>query len=88
MVQLRDTKYAKELSTGSVALGPSDEGRMERLFVKGTGIEEIRFSWWKDGRMARRPLDLPEEALINLFQDAIGKGVFTANFRAKLQAIL
>lgn len=61
---------------------------MERLFIKKTSEEEIRFSWWKDGGMTNRPLDLSEKDLLELFEDAIAKGVFGANFKVQLKALL
>jgi hypothetical protein len=87
---VRDTSYATELCLpGTIRWPDGSEGRIERLFVKEPGHEEIRFSWWtKNGTMARRPLDLPEEDLIKLFQDALSKGVFTENFRSQLRALV
>ena len=64
-----NTEYADELcEPGSVQLGKDkdEEGRIERLRVKSTQQEEIRFSWWKSGRFMLRPLDLPEEDLLKL----------------------
>ena len=45
--ELRDTAYAEELARAIV-----DGARIERLFVKDEGQIEIRFSWWKDEKMA------------------------------------
>jgi hypothetical protein len=43
---MRDTKYARELREPGIKAWPSgSEGRIERLLIKQTGEEEIRFSW-------------------------------------------
>ncbi len=85
---MRDTAYATELATASIAFEGGDEGKVERIHVKENAQDEIRFSWWKDGRMIPRPLDLNEEDLIRLLQNAVAVGVFTSNFRARLRDIL
>ncbi len=82
---LRDTKQAKELARG-VAHG--GRYRIERLFIKKEKNEQIRFSWWKDARFIPRPLDLPEPALVTLFANALGSGVFDTGFEAWLKAML
>ena len=86
---MRDTKYARELCEPGVKKWPTgSEGRIERLLIKESGTEEIRFSWWKEGRLATRPLDLSEEDLLTLFEDAITKDVFTTEFKARLKGLL
>lgn len=80
---MRDTEYAKELASADI-----NGCRIERLFVKGENQEEIRFSWWVDGRMANRPLDLPEHELLALLRAAIAKGVFTPGFLRDLHSSL
>ena len=86
---VRDTKYARELREPGVKKWPTgSEGRIERLLIKKSGTQEIRFSWWKDGRLATRPLDLSEEDLLALFEDAIAEDVFTTEFRARLKSLL
>lgn len=80
---MRDTNYAKELATAEI-----NNCRIERLDVKDSGQTEIRFSWWPDGRMANRPLDLPEDELLALFGAAIDKQVFSAQFLEKLHGLL
>ena len=85
---LRDTPYANELcKPGSVKQGDS-ECRIERIRVKESDQVEIRFSWWKNGNLIPRPLDLPEEELLQLFKDAIDNGVFSETFKSKLREIL
>ena len=61
---MRETDYAKELIPPAVVTFPGgDEARLERLLIKETGSVAIRLSWWKDGRIMMRPLDLPEADL-------------------------
>lgn len=80
---MRDTDYATEIKTAEV-----NSCRIERLYVKGEGQEEIRFSWWPDGRMANRPLDLPETELLPLMREAISVGVFSDDFLRDLKSAL
>jgi hypothetical protein len=80
---MRDTTYATELATAEV-----NDCRIERLHVKGEGQDEIRFSWWPDGKMANRPLDLPEGLLLDLFRKAIEAGVFSDEFLRNLHSVL
>jgi hypothetical protein len=87
---MRDTAYATELSEPGAVRWPEidEEARMERLQVKESGQIEIRFSWWKSGKMAPRPLDLEENQLIALFADAIHKNVFSREFLTGLRQLL
>ena len=80
---MRDTHYATELATGTI-----DGAKIERLYVKKEQREEIRFSWWKDGKLMMRPLDLPEEDLLKLFDDAIENNVFSDSFKYGLVKLL
>ena len=74
---MRDTEYARELCEPGVMKWPSggSEARIEKLLIKETDEEEIRFSWWKDGKLAIRPLDLSEHDLIALFRDALRESI-------------
>lgn len=86
---MRDTKYAKEVREPGVVKWPlGSEGRIERLLIKKSNEEEIRFSWWKDGKLATRPLDLSEGDLLKLFQDALTNHVFTDKFLTQLRELL
>jgi hypothetical protein len=80
---MRDTPYATELATADL-----NGCRIERLHVKEQDQDEIRFSWWVDGRMANRPLDLPENELLPLLRLAIEQGVFTEAFLRDLHSML
>lgn len=70
----RDTPDATELDAAVIQDGDS-EVRIERLFVKASASEEIRFSWWRAGKMIPRPPDLPESQLLQLMKEAIEKCV-------------
>src|SRR4029077_9325626 len=86
---MRDTAYATEQISATLPLDDGEhEARIERIFVKDEGEEEIRFSWWKNGNIVPRPLDLDENTLLDLFQRRISAGVFTANFRNRLRGML
>ena len=73
---MRDTDYAKELVPPAVIkYEGGHEARLERLFVKESGDVEIRLSWWKDGNIVPRPLDLPEKDFMKLIVKGIQQGV-------------
>jgi hypothetical protein len=84
----RDTPYAREIARASIPVGDGSEARIERLYLKGTDQVEIRFSWWKSGRMTPRPLDLSENMLLALIREAIAQQVFSPEFVAELRAAL
>ncbi len=80
---MRDTDYATEIATADI-----NGCRIERIYVKEQSQEEIRFSWWPDGHMKIRPLDMPESELLPLIEQAIDKGVFSAEFQRGLLKVL
>jgi hypothetical protein len=88
MREMRDTKYARELVSASIPWPDSEEARIERLHIKEHNQEEIRFSWWKDGNIVMRPLDLEEKDLLLLFEDAVQKNVFSQDFLLSLRKII
>jgi hypothetical protein len=81
MPQMRDTEYATEQCTSKVG-----DNRIERLFIKAHKQVEIRVSWWPDGRMANRPLDVTEADFIKLLAQGIADGVLSGVFLPKLIA--
>ena len=82
-------KFKPLRSPGRVQLTDGDgEGRIEHVLVTEKGREGIRFSWWVDNIYRMNALELPESDLLELFQDAIRKGVFSNAFREKLSAML
>lgn len=80
---MRDTSYATELARADIG-----GQRIERLLVTDQGVVGIRFSWWKDGGMLPRPLDLPEDELLPLLREAIRQGVFSTQFVEDLKEAL
>lgn len=73
---IKATKYCYVLAQAWEA----EEGNsicLERIFVKG-GQEEIRLSWWKEGRLMTRPADLDAPDWVPLFSAAIKEGVFSS----------
>lgn len=81
---MRETAYANELKTAADIHGQ----RIERLYVKEKKRDEIRFSWWPEGRMANRPLDIPEDELLALMADALAEGVFSEKFTTELLVVI
>jgi hypothetical protein len=89
MRKMRKTRYALELCEPGVFQWPTgSEARIEKLLIRESNEEEIRFSWWKDGKMVTRPLDLSEDDLLVLFKDAFMKEVFSQRFRIGLKSLL
>lgn len=80
----RETQYARWLRTSN----PANDRRIERIHVKKNERDEIRFSWWPNGRFAPRPLDLPEDELLPLFRNAIEENVFSTEFLIGLRDLL
>jgi hypothetical protein len=80
---MRETRYASELATAELK-----DCRIERIHLKKEDRDEIRFSWWPNGKMAMRPLDLPENELLELIRLAVAEGVFTDAFLSNLRQIL
>ena len=76
---MRDTEYAIEQATAAIG-----DSRIERLFVKAENQEEIRLSWWPNGKMARRPLDMTEDLLVRLLAKGIREGVLSTRFLPRL----
>ncbi|MEP7306182.1 MAG: hypothetical protein ABJA98_11750 [Acidobacteriota bacterium] len=72
---MRDTDYAKLISESILPFEDGDEARLERILIKSSGKEEIRLSWWKNGKIVPRPLDLSEDAFWKLIAKAILDGV-------------
>lgn len=87
---LRNTRYARELARAALPdpNGSGHESRIERLRIHDKGIEEIRFSWWTNGRMQSRPLDLPQHELLTLLAKGIEENVLKPTFADDLKALL
>ena len=81
--ELRDTKYARERARACYG-----DARIELLYIKAEEEEQIRFSWWPNGKMAQKPLDLTEEDLLRLFGEAIKENIFSKSFKRNLAKLL
>lgn len=89
---LKSTDYCDLLKQGRLELDPFI-CTIERITVKASGEDEIRFAYYKktkndNERLILRPLDINENELLMLFADAVSKNVFTSDFQRKLKAIL
>ncbi|MGB7169073.1 MAG: hypothetical protein WBD32_08725 [Acidobacteriaceae bacterium] len=86
---MKETGYTTELTPSGIRSFPNgDQARIEKLYIKESGEEEVRLSRWKNGKMLPRPLDLSEDDLLILFRDALSKDVFTPAFRMVLRTML
>jgi len=89
---IRSTKYCDLLKQGRVDTDRSASA-IEKIYVKELGRTEIRFAYYKKtannrDRLVLRPLDLDEDELLELFDNAVKNEVFSENFRKKLKEIL
>jgi len=80
----------EQRAVGSCKLDEHDEARIERnLFaLDGDTWEALRFCKNRDGRHNRVHLVISEDEFIDLFRDALEKGVFRAKTLDRLRAIL
>ncbi len=80
----------EQRAVGSCKLDEHDEARIERnLFaLDGDTWEGLRFCKNRDGRHNRVHLVISEDEFIDLFRDALEKGVFRAKTLDRLRAIL
>lgn len=60
--------------------------RIERIFLKGSLEEAIRFN--RMGRVAVRPLEVTEDELLILLGDALAGAIFSRRFLIELHVIL
>jgi hypothetical protein len=76
------SKYCDVLKTTTLDLGAGEQARAEKIKLKANNIEEIRFSWrTQDGsKFVPRPLDLPENQWVELFDQAIKDDVVSQDF--------
>ena len=89
---VKTTNYCTILQQSIIDKGSYGYG-IERIIVNdGDGQEEIRLMYEKTtvrGRhLVARPLDLPEEDLLELISKAIQEKIFTKDFVNKLKDIL
>jgi hypothetical protein len=79
---------SKPIYATKIAHVEVDECRIERIHVVKLDQEEIRFSWWPNGRFVPQALDVTESHLLDLMAAAIKDGVFTPAFVAGLRKLL
>jgi hypothetical protein len=65
-----------------------DECRIERIHVTEFDRDEIRFSWWPNGKFVPQALDVTESHLLDLMAAAIKEGVFKQDFLTELRKLL
>jgi hypothetical protein len=81
MPTARDTKYATLIHQSVLKFPKGGEARIERLRIKSSDNIEIRMSWWKDGKMMMRPLDLGENDFLKLLAQSMREGVLLCDHR-------
>lgn len=78
------SKYKDLISEAQIHIADNEIAKVERIIIRETGAEELRFSWWKyEGEKPMfipRPLDLPEEQWVQLFYEAVKNKVVTQKF--------
>ncbi len=89
---ITETKYCKVLRQAKIREGNIGYG-IEKIFVKALNQEEIRFVYFKDTlrkkqQLIARPLDLPEDDLIELIKESVNKNVFSKEFILNLKEIV
>lgn len=66
--------------------------KIERIFVKHKEQIEIRFAYYKQKKgkdyLIPRPLDVSEDELFEVMQDAFQSGVFSNDFKEKMKLLL
>ena len=90
---IKTTDYCTVLQQSIIDKGTYAYG-IERIIVNdGDGQEEIRWVFFKDTirgkkQLIARPLDLPEEDLLELISNAIDDKVFSIKFINELKNII
>lgn len=84
------SNYCDVLKSTILDLGDGEQARAEKIIVKSTGVEELRFSWrtQNGAQFQRAPLDLPEEQWIGLFDIAIKNDIVSQDFIKEMIKIL
>lgn len=80
----------EQLAVGAVNVDQHNQARIERnLFaINGRSWEALRFCKNRDGRHNRVHLVIDQDAFVDLFRDAVGKGVFSDETLQKMRVIL
>lgn len=76
------SNYKKLIKEVQINIGGDEIAKAEKIIVNATNQEELRFSWWTNyGKQFNlRPLDLPEEQWIELFDAAVKNGIVSQEF--------
>ncbi|MFA6941267.1 MAG: hypothetical protein WCQ54_09855 [Clostridiaceae bacterium] len=84
------SKYANLINKATIKIENGEEARAEKILIKATGNEELRFTWWtQEGKKFQRtPLDLKEDDWLKLFGAAVKEKVLSEEFISKLIIIL
>lgn len=82
--------YKTLLKEVQISIGGDEIAKAEKIIVNKTNKEELRFSWWaKEGKQFNlRPLDLPEEQWINLFEVAVKEDIVSQDFIKEMIKVL
>lgn len=84
------SNYCDVLSSTILDIGDGEQARAEKIIVKSTGVEELRFSWRTQNgvQFQRAPLDLPEEQWIKLLDLAVKNNIVSQEFIKEMIKIL
>jgi hypothetical protein len=84
------SKYANLINKATIKMENGEEARAEKILIKATESEELRFTWWtQEGKKFQRtPLDLKEDDWLKLFEAAVKGKVLSDEFISKLITIL
>lgn len=84
------SEYKKLLKEVQIGIGGDEIAKAEKIIINQTNQEELRFSWWgKYGKQFNlRPLDLPEEQWIELFDVAVKNDIVSQKFIKEMIKVL
>ncbi len=82
--------YKTLLKEAKINIGNNEIAKAEKILIKATNQEELRFSWWTQNgsQFQRTPLDLPEQQWIELFDEAVKNDVLSKDFIKDLITVL
>jgi hypothetical protein len=84
------SNYCDVLKTTTLDLGEGEQARAEKIKIKETNVDELRFSWRTNNgaKFIPRPLDLPEEQWVQLFDLAVKDEVLSQEFIKEMIKVL
>lgn len=82
--------YKKLIKETQINIGEDEIAKAEKIIINETNQEELRFSWWtQDGKKFNiRPLDLPEDQWIELFDAAVKDEIVSQEFIKEMIKVL